>query len=165
MDSERAEDLHAELGYRLTGAKEVRQREWFALRGDPDEAAPTPRAFAKLVESLRNKKYWRAKSREQRQAIHASRRRWADEHRAAYLAIVRRRNAKVKATPRLYAKKIAAQKARRDQEKRRRREATVYTCQGCGATWCPAGDRLPCRTPKWCSNRCRLAFVRSRAFL
>jgi len=53
MRAEYEEDLHAELGYRLSGRREVAQREWFSLRGDPNEVAPTPKAFKKLVARLR----------------------------------------------------------------------------------------------------------------
>lgn len=52
--NEHADDLHAELGYRSSGRREVRVREWFSLRGEPTEAAPTPRAFKQLVAQLRN---------------------------------------------------------------------------------------------------------------
>lgn len=55
--AEQAEDLHAELGYRHAGRREVRVREWFSLRGDPGEAAPTPKAFKRLVLQLRNARH------------------------------------------------------------------------------------------------------------
>lgn len=47
------DDIHAELGYRTAGRREVWQREWFSLRGDPTEPAPTPKDFKKLVARLR----------------------------------------------------------------------------------------------------------------
>lgn len=65
--AERAADLHAELGYRTSGLREIKQRDWFSLRGDPNEPLPTPAKFDSLVRRLYAKKWkeahpdrWRA---------------------------------------------------------------------------------------------------------
>lgn len=89
MSIEYQEDLHAELGYRTAGRREIAQREWFSLRGEADEAAPTPKAFDALVNRLRVKK-WTAENPDKRAAI--ARRYYAKPHvTERQLALARKR--------------------------------------------------------------------------
>lgn len=158
MDLEQREDIAAERGYRELGEREVRQREWFSLRGDPREIAPTPRSFKRLVVSLQ----WQAKPAHKKAAIYAARRRWAADHPDAHRRIWRRRNAKVRLTPDLYLAKLAAQRQRRANGKAARLAGTTFVCLRCEVAWCPVG-RIPSRRPRWCSGRCRTAWYRGAA--
>ena len=111
MNAEHAENLHAELGYRTSGQREVRQREWFSLRGDANEPLPTPKAFAAMVNRLRVKK-------------------WVRENREKH-------NAK---TRRFQAKPGIRDRMNRQQNVRRRKAGQfsmdVHTCPVCQAKWC-----------------------------
>lgn len=108
---EYAEDLHAELGYRTAGQREVRQREWFSLRGEADEPLPTPAAFEKAVRALVVKR-WKRTHRERTRELNRS---WAHANRE-------KANANVQ----------------RWRQRRRKAEARVYVCArlGCDVTWC-----------------------------
>jgi hypothetical protein len=68
VKSEQQDDLHDELGYRPAGRREIALRDWFSLRGEPTEVAPTPAAFGKLVNRLRVKK-WVKENPEKRKTI------------------------------------------------------------------------------------------------
>jgi hypothetical protein len=110
---EREEDLHAELGYRTAGQREVAVREWFSLQGEKGEPIPTPREFAKVVNRLRVKK-------------------WIRENR-------KRHNAKVM---RYQSKPGVRQHMNEMQNERRRKSygerAEVLACKECGVEWCKA---------------------------
>jgi len=105
------EDLHAELGYRTAGQREVRQREWFSLQGDKDEPIRTPREFATVVNRLRVLK-------------------WVRENRDKHNAKVRR-----------YQAKPGVRKHLNELQNERRRKSygtrvEVLACAECGAQWC-----------------------------
>lgn len=57
MDRELADKLHAELGYRSTGLRELSLREWASLRDGDDRFAKTPAEFERLIGKLRSKAY------------------------------------------------------------------------------------------------------------
>jgi hypothetical protein len=91
VKDEHAEDLHAELGYRTTGRREIAQREWFSLRGDVGEVAPNPKAFkvlAKRLEKLRSRRKKPEKYRAATLAYYAAHKEHLDfaakEYRAAH---------------------------------------------------------------------------------
>lgn len=131
MNKEHAEDLHAELGYRTAGQREVRQREWFSLRGEADEPLPTPQAFKRHIDVLRAK-------------------RWAKAHPERYLELHR-----------AWARRHSAQEVAKVKRWRHRKtKARVFVCASreCGVSWCrvPFGRlRGGNMRPKFCSVRCR----------
>lgn len=128
MNPEHAEDLHAELGYRTTGQREIRQREWFSLRGEASEPIPTPREFAKVVNRLRAKK-WAKENPERRKEI-ARRYYQKPDKKARQLELA--------------AKRYKA---------RQRTEARVFTCRECSAEFCKAPwTKGP--LPNFCRDAC-----------
>lgn len=123
------EDLHAELGYRTAGRREIYQREWFSLRGTPDEAAPTPKAFDALVNRLRVKK-WAKENPEKRKVI-ANRYALKPENLDKSLAGARRRRR---------ARFIATN--------------PVVTCVGCGVEFCPTKPPRGGHPRRFCTDLC-----------
>ena len=114
MINEYAEDLHAELGYRTVGQREVSQREWYSLRGDIGEAAPSPQAFkamAKRLEKLR------------------SRRRRPDVYRAAALRYYEAHKATLDAAAKAYRLAHKAEAAKRSRAWYLANRATVLSRQ------------------------------------
>lgn len=131
--SEYEEDLHAELGYRTTGRRELAQREWFSLRGEVGEAAPSPKAFKKLINVLRATK-WIRENRERFNARSAKRMRDrpAEVKRAAMAEQNEKRRAAYRANPR------------------------VIVCKECGAAFCRVPWAQSRGVPaKFCGPRCR----------
>jgi hypothetical protein len=122
------EDLHAELGYRTAGRREISQREWFSLRGEVGEAAPNPKAFDALINRLRVKKW--AKENPERQ---------------------RSRNLRYALKPQNSARNSA--NARKRRRARFVKDARVIVCADCGVEFCEAKPRggLPRR---FCSDVC-----------
>ncbi len=133
--AEYEEDLHAELGYRTAGRRELSQREWFSLRGDANEVAPNPKAFAKLVAGLRVKKWVRANP-EKRKAI---------ANRYAH-------------KPGIIPAMI--EKARQRRAKAFKAEATAIVCKECGAEFCPVSARWRSgnRKREFCTINCTARF-------
>jgi hypothetical protein len=126
-------DLQAELGYRTAGRRELSQREWFSLRGEPGEAAPNPKAFDALVNRLRVKK-WQKEN--------------PDKHRIASLRYA--------LTPR--GRQVNAGNARKRRRARFIADARVIVCADCGVQFCEAKPRggVPRR---FCSDVCGTRFV------
>lgn len=130
---EREEDLHAELGYRTAGQREVSLREWFSLRGSAEEPLPTPKAFERKIAVLRAVK-WQRENPERRKAI-ANR----------------------------YARKPENAKhsidlARERRHRARREAAEVITCAtaDCGAQFCLVPWAKRCGLPpRFCSVACQ----------
>lgn len=131
--AEREEDLHAELGYRTAGQREVRQREWFSLRGKPGEPIATPREFAKVVNRLRVLKWQKANPQKKRaNGLKYSRK---PEKRSRQLTLSAKRY----------------QERRR--EERQRADAVVFTCRECEVMFCKAPwTKGP--SPNFCQNAC-----------
>ena len=130
---EREEDLHAELGYRTAGQREVRQREWFSLRGDPNEPIPTPGEFAKVVDRLRVVRWQKANPEKKR----------AKALRYYY-------KPDKKARQQAYAKKRYQEKSR---DERKRVPARIFVCRECQAEFCKAPwSRGP--APVFCREAC-----------
>lgn len=127
--AEYEEDLHSELGYRTAGRREISQREWFSLRGTPDEAAPTPKAFHALVNRLRVKK-WVKDNPEKRKAI-------ANRYAAKPGVVARIVNL-----------------ARQRRAARFRAEAKVITCDECGAQFCLVFPQRGNRPRRFCDVNC-----------
>lgn len=128
--AEHAEDLHAELGYRTTGQREVRQREWFSLRGEANEPLPTPDAFKRHIDVLRAKRWAKANPERSRELKRA----WAGRHVAQEVAKVKR-------------------------WRHRRTKEKVFVCAtpGCEVSWCrvPFGKLRGNMRMKYCSPICR----------
>lgn len=130
--SEYAEDLHAELGYRTTGQREVRAREWFSLRGEANEPLSTPKAFEKKIATLRATKW--AKENPERRKTNANR--YANKPENS---------------------KHSVDLARERRQQRHRGEAKVFTCadvdcrlQWCLVPWAKRGGR----PQRFCSATC-----------
>ncbi len=127
---EREADLHAELGYRTAGQREVAVREWFSLQGERDEPLPTPRAFEKKILVLRAKK-WAKANPERRAEISRA---WAHRNAAAKVEQVKR-------------------------WRHRKTKEKVFVCAtpGCDVSWCrvPFGRLRGNIRPKFCSPSCR----------
>lgn len=127
---EREEDLHAELGYRTAGHREVSLREWFSLRGEKDEPLPTPKAFAVAVNRLRALK-------------------WARENRERHYANI----ARYQAQPRVRARSNEKQTERR-RERYGARPDVLFSCEECGVQWCKTPwVRGPRR--RFCGQNCQ----------
>jgi len=133
VKAEHAEDLHAELGYRTAGQREVRQREWFTLRGEADEPLPTPKAFARKIAVLRAVK-WQRENPERRKVIAN---RYAQKPENA---------------------KHSIDLARERRQRAHREAAEVFTCAtaDCGAQFClvPWAKRGG-RPQRFCSGACQ----------
>lgn len=129
-------------GYSFTGTRGRGVYEWQEKR----DAAE----FKKLCDRLRQKKWWRELSAEERQAVYLKRRAWAKANPERAKEITR----KAKAKRRKSGKAAAESRARRARKRAKRRAATVYTCAMCPAQWSPIG-RIPSRPPKYCGQRCR----------
>ena len=132
MKAEHTEDLHAELGYRTAGQREVRQREWFSLRGNADEPLPTPKAFTRKVAVLRAVK-------------------WNREHRERHREHANRYALKPENSKR------SIDNARERRHRQHRKEAKVYTCAAddCRLQWCLVPwARCGGRAMRFCSQAC-----------
>jgi hypothetical protein len=131
------EDLHAELGYRTAGRRELSQREWFSLRGEVHEVAPNPKAFEKLIAGLRAKK-------------------WAKENPDRRAAIAKRYFTK----PQVAARQLAlARKRRRD---RFRMSNPVTTCPECKVEFCVIAPKRG-KAKRFCGVNCTArAYQRAR---
>jgi hypothetical protein len=127
---EREKDLHAELGYRTAGQREVSLREWFSLQGEKGEPLATPKAFASAIAVLRAKRW--AKNNPERKAEIS--RRWAHAHAAEKVVQVKR-------------------------WRHRKTKARVFVCASpeCDVSWCrvPSGRLHGNIRIKFCSARCR----------
>jgi hypothetical protein len=135
------DDLHDELGYREAGRREVALREWFTLRGEKTEVAPTPKAFGALVNRLRVKK-WVKENPEKRAAI----------------------------SKRYFTKKGVADRqlelARKRRHDRWKASNPIVVCSGCSVEFCPMApkrgvQRQFCTTN--CEARCHQARQRRKA--
>jgi len=131
MDREDQDRRDAELGYRSAGARELALRDWMALRGDPDEVAPTPRDFAVLVNRLRASKW----AKDNPAKANARSVRWQKQHRDKVRAAARRR---------LFKKWIAT-------------AGKGIACVCCGVLFCEARPRRG-RGRKFCTRACHNRF-------
>lgn len=127
--SEVEEDRDAENGYRTAGARELGLRDWMAMRGDPGEFAPTPKAFAAVVNRLRVKK-------------------WAKENPERRREIANR-----------YARKPGIFQRQAELSRQRRHElhrsaAQVVTCVECGVEFCLVFPPRGGRPRKFCTITC-----------
>lgn len=122
-------DLHAELGYRTAGRREVSQREWFSLRGNHDEVAPNPKAFKKLVARLRVKK-WVSENPEKRRTI-------ANRYAAKSGVIAR-----------------ITELSRKRARDKFRAAGLVVTCEECGSRFCPIFPQRGNRPRRFCDINC-----------
>jgi hypothetical protein len=86
MNRDDQEKVDAERGYRTAGARELSLRDWMALQGDPEEPAPTPKAFKRLTDRLRAKNWYHDHKGDEgyearRQRNNASGRTWTKANR------------------------------------------------------------------------------------
>lgn len=130
------DEIDAERGHRLVGVREVRLREWFALR----EEGEKPDAHRRLVQRLREKRYLASLPPERivrKRALHTeASRRWRSD----------RDN---------YKRERMKQKRKRHAEQAARRAATKVVCQWCGKTWPIANNPNQLKSKKWCSWICK----------
>lgn len=137
MDRESQERTDAERGYRTAGARELSLRDWLAMQGDPDEPAPTPKAFKKLTDRLRAKKWYHEnkdgpRGEEIRRRNSAAGRAWTKAHRA------------------LCNKRQNARRRRAWIEK----NAAGIHCGDCGLWFCEAFPKKG-RRRQFCSRACQ----------
>jgi hypothetical protein len=114
--------------------------------------------FERLIDCLRQKRYWANLSPEERARHCAYRKKWREDNPERYRAAVReakRRGRKRGAA--WYENEKARRRAKRAAAAEKRRHETVYTCiePTCGAQWCIGIGRLPQCPPKFCSGKCR----------
>lgn len=150
MDVQDQERVDAERGHRITSEREVRIRDWLILGSAKD------RREWKLLTNRLWMKRWRERWTPEQRAHHEARvKAWKAANPEKVRELVRRCKAKLrKARAPSYLREKAAQRAKREAEKRARRAATVYTCWRCGSQWSPAG-RIPCRVPTHCGRKCK----------
>lgn len=132
-------DEYQIIGTRSRGIEEWKQRK------EAEE-------FERLIDRLRQQKYWRNLPLEKKRQIIEKRKQWARQNPER----VRESARKAKKKRRANGKEAAERRRRRAELRQERRAATVYTCGNCGAQWSPVG-RIPSRPPKWCSTRCASA--------
>lgn len=172
MDRELADKLHAELGYRSAGLRELSMREWASLRDDTDAFAKTPAEFERLIGRLRGKAYRqkvpasvrRERAKQNRPALEARRAKKAQQL-AAKARVERHARWLAQKTNAVWvAAHNAKQQARRDTAKAVRIKATVYECSVCGVKWCPIRRlrSLPALNRALCSRACLAADHRAR---
>jgi hypothetical protein len=130
MSQERDDDLHAELGYRTAGQREIAMREWYSLQGERGEPLATPRAFESAVAVLRAKR-WAKNNPERKREISRS---WAHRNAAAKVAQVKRWR-----------------------HKKTREKVFVCATPDCNVSWCrvPFGRLRGNMRQKFCSPSCR----------
>lgn len=97
------------------------------------------------------KRRWRKMTPEQRAAVYAYRKGWADAHRDVIRTKARAKHKRERANKKFRDAENAEKRARRAVETQKRRESTVYTCQWCGSQWSPIG-RLPAHPPLYCCH-------------
>lgn len=113
--------------------------------------------FERLIDCLRQKRYWANLSPEERARHIAYRKQWRKDNPERYRAAVR--EAKQRGRKRgaaWYENEKARRRAKRAVAAEKRRHETVYTCvePTCGAQWSIGLGPLPQVAPKYCSTRC-----------
>ena len=111
--------------------------------------------FERLIDCLRQKRYW-ANLPPEKKAWHlAYRKKWREENKERYDACVlaaKRRGRKQNAA--WYRNERVRRRAKEAALTAERRKE-VYTCVVCDAQWCIAFGRVPTQRPKYCTQSCR----------
>ena len=131
-------------GYSFTGTKGRAVYEWLEAKDD--------KAFKKLLDRLRQKKWWSELTPDEKEQVYKYRRAWAKAHPKRVKQYLR----KSKAKRRKNGKALAGQRAYRAKLRAERVKTIVYVCSVCAheRRQDPA-KRIPSISPKYCSQRCR----------